>query len=271
MTIECKEDLEATSTPSTGIPSYASSAQLYCAICTNEILPAPVMPVECCGRAVCGDCIDANPRFAVYCPFCQSLPAKAKVEATPTTTSFRPLPPPYTPSPAPAPDPPPPPPYPSGSGSSSRAVVHHYIRHTDSLLSISVLYNLPAQTLRLHNRLYSDHLLHARRTVEIPPPYSGPSLSHPPTEEEAVEEARKSTVKRFQVRTKCTDWEAAEVYLKEGGWDEAAALRRWEADERWVRENPMMERGVGGKGKGKEVVGKGRGKGTRWGLRAFGY
>ncbi|KAH0614027.1 uncharacterized protein H6S33_005913 [Morchella sextelata] len=268
-TMKGKEEPEATSIPSAGLPSYASSAQLYCAICTNEILPAPgvvpgvvaeekkqqlgeegeVLPRmsrstmrECCGRAVCGDCVDANPRFAAYCPFCQSLPAKAKVEAAPTTTSFRPLPPPYTPTPASDP-PPPPPSYPSGSGRSSGAVVHHYIRPTDSLLSISVLYNLPAQTLRLHNRLYSDHLLHARRTLEIPHPYSGPSLSHPPTEEEAAEEARKSAVKRFQVRTKCTDWEAAEVYLKEAGWDEAAALRRWEADER----------------------------GKRWGLRAFGY
>ncbi|RPB13162.1 hypothetical protein P167DRAFT_564676 [Morchella conica CCBAS932] len=247
-----KEELEATSTsstPSASLPSYASSAQLYCAICTNEILPAAVVVAEekkqqlgeeagevlprstmqeCCGRAVCGDCVDANPRFAAYCPFCQSLPSKARVEAAPTTTTFRPLPPPYTSDP-----PPPPPSYPSGS-SSSGAVVHHYIRPTDSLLSISVLYNLPAQTLRLHNRLYSDHLLHARRTLEIPHPYSGPSLSHLPTEEEAVEEARKSAVKRFQVRTKCTDWEAAEVYLKEAEWDEAVALRRWEADERAV-------------------------------------
>lgn len=86
--MEGKEGLEVTSTsptPSAGLPSYASSAHLYCAICTNEILPAPVVvPVvaeekkqqlgeeagevlprrsrstmqECCGRAVCGDCVD---------------------------------------------------------------------------------------------------------------------------------------------------------------------------------------------------------------------
>lgn len=77
-----KEELEATSTsstPSASLPSYASSAQLYCAICTNEILPAAVVVAEekkqqlgeeagevlprstmqeCCGRAVCGDCVD---------------------------------------------------------------------------------------------------------------------------------------------------------------------------------------------------------------------
>jgi hypothetical protein len=84
-TMKGKEEPEATSIPSAGLPSYASSAQLYCAICTNEIMPAPgvvpgvvaeekkqqlgeegeVLPRmsrstmrECCGRAVCGDCVD---------------------------------------------------------------------------------------------------------------------------------------------------------------------------------------------------------------------
>lgn len=59
--------------------------------------------------------------------------------------------------------------------------------------------------------------------------------------------------------------DSIEVYLEESGWDEELAAKNWLADEKWARENPMVERSTGSKMK--EVVDK-RGK---WGLRAFGY
>lgn len=108
--------------------------------------------------------------------------------------------------------------------------------------------------------------MYARRTINIPsPPYNGPSLSHPPTEEEQERDAEKSKIKRFQLKTKCIDLDSIEVYLEESGWDEELAAKNWLADEKWARENPMVERSTGSKMK--EVVDK-RGK---WGLRAFGY
>lgn len=205
-----------------------------------------------------------NPRFGDYCPFCQSI-AKADKKGPEGAASFRPLPPPYTS----VSDPSPPPSYQipsSPSSSSAPSRVLHHLRSNDTILSLSLLYKLPPHIIRNHNRLFSDHLLQARRTIEIPsPPYNGPSLSQPPTEEEQEQEVKKSKIKRFQLKTKCIDFDSAKVYLKEAGWDEELAAKNWLADERWVKDNPMRERNTGNKGK--EVVGKGR----KWGLRAFGY
>lgn len=134
------------------------------------------------------------------------------------------------------------------------------------MLSLSLLYKLPTQVIRNRNHLFSDHLLHARRTIKIPGQlYSGPSLSHPPTEEEQERDARKSKLKRFQLKTKCIDFDSAKVYLEGSGWDEELATRNWLADEKWAKENPMIKRNMGNKMR--EVIDK-RGK---WGLRGFGY
>lgn len=266
------------------LPSYAFSIQLYCDICTKVLAPLEnpqqrsSRNLGCCGRSVCGGCIQVhmpfpplglrsntttyiqqNPRFGVYCPFCQSVAKNGDEEAL----SFRPLPPPYTPAPNSHPPPsyrPLPPSLPSSS--SALDEVLHYLRPNDTVLSLSLLYNLPTHIIRNHNHFFSDNLLHTRRTIKIPGPhYSGPSLSYP-TEEEQEGDARKSKLKRFQLKTKCIDFDSAEVYLEGSGWDEELAMKNWLADERWVRENPMVMRGMGGKMK--EVMDK-RGK---WG---FGY
>lgn len=108
--------------------------------------------------------------------------------------------------------------------------------------------------------------MHTRRTIKIPSQlYSGPSLSYPPTEEEQERDARKSKLKRFQLKTKCIDFDSAKVYLEGSGWDEELATRNWLADENWVRENPMIKRGM--RSKMKEVMDKRE----KWGLRGFGY
>jgi len=149
--------------------------------------------------------------------------------------------------------------------------VIHYIRATDTLPTIALQYNLPLPLLHSHNRIFSDHLLHGRRSVDIPsPPYVGPSLS--PAPEDMEGEGRKAAAKRFQLKTKCLDADVAQVYLLEAQWDEELATKNWEMDEKWVKDNPMLERSMG-KGKGKEVVPgrKGGGGGSKWGLRGFGY
>lgn len=275
------------------LPSYTSCSQLYCGICT-QVLENPQQRLSrnlgCCGRSVCGECIQVcastfnflngsglflflkfdnlnlqeNPRFGVYCPFCQSI-AKSDKDGDDEVLSFRPLPPSYTP----APNSHPPPSYrlPSSSPSSSLPnKVLHCLQRNDTILSLPLLYKLPTHVVRNHSHLFLDHLLHARRTIKITgPPCNGPSLSDVPTEEEQEQDAEKSKIKRFQLKTKCGDIDSAEVYLKDSGWNEDLAEKNWLADERWARENPMMERSTGGKIK--EVVDK-RGK---WGLRAFGY
>lgn len=122
---------------------------------------------------------------------------------------------------------------------------------------------MPAAVLRRHNNLTSDHLLSARRTVLIPGSHypSGVSLRPRPAEGEE-EEARRAKVRRWMVRCKCADYDVAEMYLAQGGYDLDAAVGRHLDDERWERDHPLEA----GKGKG-----KGKGKGTTggtWAARA---
>ncbi|RPB06195.1 hypothetical protein L873DRAFT_30579 [Choiromyces venosus 120613-1] len=250
------------------LPAYSSTYQIHCSTCTHYIDRQTAEPrhLNCCGRIVCGDCIIKNPRFGIYCPFCQSPCTKNEScegvqRETPSSSSFRPLPPPYTP-PTPAPPLPPP-----SYSTTTTGSVTHYLRETDTLQTLSLQYNLPLPLLRSHNRIFADNLLHGRRCIGIPsPPYIGPSLSPEPGD--IVAEGRKAAAKRFQLRTKCLDADVAEVYLSAADWDEELAVGNWVVDEKWLEENPMVERRVG-KGKGREVVLAGRG--GQWGLRGFGY
>lgn len=131
--------------------------------------------------------------------------------------------------------------------------VTHHLRPEDTVQSISLAYGVPLQVLRTHNGLYSDHLLSARYTLLIPAShYQGPSLSAEPVESEEERE-RKARLRRFMMRTKCTDYGMSEVYLRDAKDDLEKAVAKWEDDEKWERENPMKKsngssrrRGVGG-------------------------
>lgn len=113
--------------------------------------------------------------------------------------------------------------------------VLHFVRPKDTITSLSLLYRVPPAIIRSCNRLFSDHLLLARQAIIIPGThYCGPSLSATPVGGEA-EETRKSKLKRFQIRTKCVNFEMAEFYLDDAGWDERKAEEKWWLDERWVQ------------------------------------
>jgi hypothetical protein len=132
--------------------------------------------------------------------------------------------------------------------------VLHFVKPTDTLAGLSLLYNVPAPLLRSYNRLFVDAHLLARQAIAIPAThYSGPSHSARPEEDDE----KKSLVKRFQLRTKCVDVKMAEVYLEaaDGGLEEAVETYR--GDEGWVKEQEERER------RGKGVV-SGRGMRFPW-------
>ncbi|KUI59817.1 hypothetical protein VP1G_07071 [Cytospora mali] len=87
--------------------------------------------------------------------------------------------------------------------------------------------------LRRHNNLTSDHLLSARRTVLIPGSHypSGVSLSPRPVEGEEGE-ARRAKIRRWMVGCKCADYDVAELYLGQSGYDLDAAVAKYLDDER---------------------------------------
>lgn len=154
-------------------------------------------------------------------------------------------PPPYTPQTTTT-NAPSPPDYPSSSSSSEKqSPTLHHLHPSDSIPSLSLSYRIPAPLLRSYNRLPSDHLLPARRTILIPPGYSSVSLSPHPIESEE-ETVRKTMIRRWMVATKIADYEVACLYLEQGGWDLDRAVETVLEDERWERDHPNPGR----KGKG---------------------
>lgn len=210
----------------------------------------PPRQLPCCSRYICSDCMRKNSRFETYCPFCQvtSEPSKLPqgLRDPPTYSS-----PSSSPKRKPA-DPvnDEPPAYNSldQSSSSQQDDVVHHLRPDDTISSISIAYNVPAGILRSHNTMFADHLISARRTISVPAShYQGPSLSNEPVESEEETE-RKSRIRRFMMQTKCHEYNVAELYLKNAGDGLEKAVRVWEDDEKWERENPMKKMTTGRKG-----------------------
>ncbi|KAL1905142.1 hypothetical protein Sste5344_009088 [Sporothrix stenoceras] len=235
--------------------------------------------LPCCDRF-------KNARFATYCPYCQiatapppssstSKQSKAAEAASAPSKDLLPpglkAPPPYrrfgvvaTMS-ADQPSDEAPPPYapstaaqtqtPTETSSSEKGVpILHYLDHDrDSIASLSLRYNVPADLLRQANRLTADHLLQARRVIQIPS-LSGTtvaSLSPQPVEREA-EARRKAAIRRFMVACKVSDYDLAVLYLEQTGWrqttdtdnneleyDLRAAVEAYQADEQWEKTHPV--------------------------------
>ncbi|ODQ54530.1 hypothetical protein SAICODRAFT_70234 [Saitoella complicata NRRL Y-17804] len=197
----------------------------------------PPLLTSCCKTFVCPSCTKKNPRFASYCMLCQ-LPIDPSLQPSPpayeselpTYEVALTLPPSETARVTKA----------NGKGKEEAGVVH-YIRPTDTLISLSLAYHIPLPLLRTHNSLFSDHLLPGRHTILIPSShYTGPSLSPSPD----PDAGRKSMVKRFQCRTKCVEWEVARWYLEGSGWREEEAVRRWQEDDAWERAHPKEGSGT---------------------------
>ena len=168
--------------------------------------------LECCGRAICARCLTDNSRFAHYCPFCQiatgpsPLPPQGLRE-----------PPTYSPPDEQRTDdelPPysahnalqPPPEKSKANHEDAPDVLHFVDPNNDSISSLSLRYGVPPDALRRTNKMYTDHLLAARRTILIPGEFykGGVSLSPRPVEGEE-EEMKKTKLRKFMVACKVSE------------------------------------------------------------------
>ncbi|KAF4121227.1 hypothetical protein GMORB2_2189 [Geosmithia morbida] len=119
----------------------------------------------------------------------------------------------------------------------------HFLDHNhDTITSLSLRYGVPAAALRRANKLTSDHLLLARRTILIPHEFykAGVSLSPRPLGGED-EELRKSKIRRFMTSTKVADYDVAQLYLQNAGYDFPVAVEAYFADETWETRNPSRK------------------------------
>ena len=241
--------------------------------------------VSCCGRAICTKCIDSNPRFSTYCPYCQ-------VSSKPTSVpqGLR-DPPAYSPAESPPTfhfDTPPasdtdserPPAYSTSNPAGSQIFdiptdakkaapspdVLHFLHPNDTVSSVALCYRVPLQALRALNSLFSDSLLQARRTILIPGAYyQGPSLSPRPVEGEE-EEARKGKVRRFMMTCKVAEYDVALLYLEQCDYDLDEAVTRFQEDEQWEKEHPLEGSTKGTAGRAGIKFGE---PATRVGMRRF--
>ncbi|UNI14151.1 hypothetical protein JDV02_000813 [Purpureocillium takamizusanense] len=233
----------------------------------NKALPQD-RRVECCGRIICGKCVQDNPRFARYCPYCQvstapsPLPQRLKdppsytsIPSTrATTTEASSAPPPYTPTAtsgtpelhektALAGDP-------EKSEAAAQDTLHFLDHEHDSIATLSLKYDVPAAALRRTNNITSDHLLVGRKTVLIPAEYyrAGVSLSPRPVDGED-EELRKSKIRRFMTSCKVSDYDVALLYLEQSAYDLGASIEAFFDDEAWEKSHPMQRLGKVGSAK----------------------
>jgi hypothetical protein len=98
------------------------------------------------------------------------------------------------------------PPQSSKTSGPAEDVLHFLdVRH-DTLISLSLQYGIPISALRRANRIWSDNLLHARRTLIIPGQFykAGISLSPRPIDGEEGE-IRKCKVRRLMVACKVSE------------------------------------------------------------------
>ncbi|KAI9783342.1 MAG: hypothetical protein M1839_003876 [Geoglossum umbratile] len=96
-----------------------------------------------------------------------------------------------------------------GNSSQERKIsedVLHFIDRHDTLVSLSFQYGTPIDALRRANAIWSDNLLHARRTLIIPSEFyrDGISLSPQPVDGEE-EDVRKSKVRRWMMACKVSE------------------------------------------------------------------
>ncbi|KAM3453503.1 hypothetical protein MY3296_003734 [Beauveria thailandica] len=208
----------------------------------SEKPPPDQRRVPCCDRIICGECIVNNARFAAYCPYCQissepnPLPQGLKAPPAYHVDARRQRQPP-TPAPTPPRDPPP---YSARNSAENEKAggaddTLHFLNHEhDSILSLSLRYGVPQDALRRANKIHSDHLLLARKTVLIPGAFykAGVSLSPRPVEGEA-EELRKSKIRRIMTACKLVDYGVAQLYLEQAGYNLERAVDTYFEDEAW--------------------------------------
>jgi hypothetical protein len=161
---------------------------------------------QCCRRTICPICLDKQPRFEEYCPYCQNTGSLLKPSGESSMFSFNSLI--HEPSTKP-----------SKNNQTQRRepqdpekaedapdVLHFVDPAKDTVDLLSIRYGVPSAVLRKMNGIYADNLLAARKTVLISGEYykGGVSLSPRPIEGEEME-IKKNKIRRFMVACKVAE------------------------------------------------------------------
>ncbi|KAL8878845.1 MAG: hypothetical protein Q9198_003427 [Flavoplaca austrocitrina] len=152
--------------------------------------------LDCCGRIICGNCIEVSsqpsplpqglrdpPAYSASSPPHEQPPAYSPLGDQEETDEKH-----------------------GHNGVEVAEDVLHFVDPArDTISSLALRYAVPANALRTKNHVYADHLLAARKAILIPGEfYKGVSLSPQPIDGED-EEIRKSKIRRWMVTCKVSE------------------------------------------------------------------
>jgi len=123
----------------------------------------------------------------------------------------------------------------------------HTLQRSDTLAGLSLKYNVDLCELRKTNKLFSDSLLHARRTIIVPTKVEQeePNDLEQPTQQSFFFSEPKDMrwlVKQFQLVTNCLDAPVCRKYLENNGWSVPRSVQAYEEDLVYERKYPNQSR-----------------------------
>eukprot|EP01117_Protostelium_nocturnum_P007437 TRINITY_DN2659_c0_g1_i1.p1 TRINITY_DN2659_c0_g1~~TRINITY_DN2659_c0_g1_i1.p1 ORF type:complete len:367 (+),score=143.14 TRINITY_DN2659_c0_g1_i1:102-1202(+) len=109
----------------------------------------------------------------------------------------------------------------------------HVVKSTDTLVGLSVKYDVKTDDIKYFNRLVKDSDLFTKPVVLIP--YKGQKITHPNkrTELDERKQEMKRMVKRFHKQTGCELEAEAKFYLDDSNFDYELALQKFREDSTW--------------------------------------
>jgi hypothetical protein len=111
-------------------------------------------------------------------------------------------------------------------------VIIHFVKKEDTLVGLSFKYGVEIKDIRKANLFFDDNIF-ARKFLKIPK-YIGPSLSEKPS----VEDELKTFIKRFQLKSKCVDYDEAKYYMEQSDYDIESAIKLYRDDVLWEMQHP---------------------------------
>jgi hypothetical protein len=116
----------------------------------------------------------------------------------------------------------------------------HRVGINETFVGIAIKYNTTTSVLKKLNRTLTDTNLISHRTIKVPFKYGSVQIVNNSKDVEL-----KRAVKRFQILTKCTDYDESLFYVSDSNLDVGSAVNHFRNDITWEKSNadlPKVEK-----------------------------
>jgi len=115
--------------------------------------------------------------------------------------------------------------------------VIHYISNRDTLVGLSLKYNVSVDEIKRANKMFSNNI-HEHEKLIIPGVKHLPKSMSDMSDEMKQERYRQRVTKRFQLVTKCVDPAEAQFYMEDNDYSLDTAVQKYLDDLKWEKEHP---------------------------------